>query len=159
MSTYLEMSFCCCSPVAGRSLAVLSCRNRIRAAAILPHACRTFSQKALREGKRHSTWETPNVATEGAAQQVIAHWLQDTAFLRFMEAFDAAIQPQAMLNSIRMTVLKCTAPGSPDVYQGAEYGEHSLVDPDNRRLIDYPARELSLVGLGPRRCVASSATR
>ncbi len=104
-----------------------------------------FAQKALREGKRHGSWAEPNAELEARCARVVRHWLQDEAFLAAVEAYDASVRPQAYLNAVRGLVLRCTAPGSPDVYQGAEYGDYSLVDPDNRRPVDYPARNLSLV--------------
>lgn len=104
-----------------------------------------FSEKALREGKRHGSWAEPNARLEADCRTVVVHWLDSPEFVRAMEAFDALVAPQAQLNAIRGLVLRCTAPGAPDVYQGSEYGDYSLVDPDNRRPVDYPARQLSLL--------------
>ena len=103
-----------------------------------------FAEKAIREGKRHGSWAEPNAALEARCGRVVAHWLDDRTFAAAMAQLDALVRPQAYLNSVRGLVLKCTAPGSPDVYQGSEYGDYSLVDPDNRRPVDYPARVLSL---------------
>ena len=103
-----------------------------------------FADKALREGKRHSSWEAPVAETEQRARGVLAHWLHDDEVLAALARLDGRLAPQAYLNTLRTVVLKCCAPGAPDVYQGSEYGDFSLVDPDNRRPIDYPARRLSL---------------
>ncbi len=107
----------------------------------------SFAEKALREGKRHSSWEDPNTSLEQRCDRVVRGWLADATFVAALQRYDEGISAQASLNAIRGLVLRCTAPGSPDVYQGAEYGDYSLVDPDNRRPVDYPARQLSLVSL------------
>ncbi len=104
-----------------------------------------FAEKALREGKRYGSWAEPNAAVEAQCAEVVTAWLSSPAFTLAMEKFDKTVRSQAYLNAIRGLVLRCTAPGSPDVYQGAEYGDYSLVDPDNRRPVDYPARNLSLI--------------
>ena len=105
----------------------------------------SFAEKALREGKRHGSWAEPNVKLEQRCDRIVRHWLTDGAFSAALDDYDAGVRAQAYLNAIRGLVLRCTAPGSPDIYQGAEYGDYSLVDPDNRRPVDYPARNLSLV--------------
>jgi (1->4)-alpha-D-glucan 1-alpha-D-glucosylmutase len=65
-------------------------------------------------------------------------------FLRDIGDFVARIAPAAALNSLVQCVLRCTAPGVPDLFQGAEFWDFSLVDPDNRRPVDFPARAVAL---------------
>lgn len=111
-----------------------------------------FAVKALREGKRHGSWAEPNVELEQRCGRVVQYWLGHTGFAEALQTFDEVVCQQAYLNAIRGLVLRCTSPGLPDVYQGSEYGDYSLVDPDNRRPVDYPARGLSLgagAGLPP----------
>ena len=103
-----------------------------------------FAEKALREGKRHGSWSEPNRDLEARCAEVIEFWIDDERLAEALTRLEAHVRPQAYLNAIRGLVLKCTAPGCPDIYQGAEYGDYSLVDPDNRRPVDYPARVMSL---------------
>jgi (1->4)-alpha-D-glucan 1-alpha-D-glucosylmutase len=66
--------------------------------------------------------------------------LADNSFTAELEDFVAKISPAARINSLAQTLMKCTSPGVPDLYQGAELWDHSLVDPDNRRPVDYELR-------------------
>jgi (1->4)-alpha-D-glucan 1-alpha-D-glucosylmutase len=99
--------------------------------------------KSVREARVHSNWTSPNEAYENA----IAEFIRDTLNLERSEAFFASFLPfqerVAMLgvrNSLVQTVLKLTSPGVPDFYQGCELWDLSLVDPDNRRPVDYSLR-------------------
>lgn len=94
--------------------------------------------KAIREGKRHGHWTSPDTAYEeasGAFLQAMA----DGDLLPALAAFADRIAPAGALNSLAQTLLQLTAPGVPDRYQGAEGWDFSLVDPDNRRPVDYDA--------------------
>ena len=104
-----------------------------------------FAEKALREGKRHGSWAEPNAELEARCGRVVRHWLGDAGFAKALSDFDEVVKQQAYLNAVRGLVLRCTAPGSPDVYQGSEYGEYSLVDPDNPRVLSLGAS----AGLSP----------
>ncbi len=99
-----------------------------------------FAEEALREAKRHTSWVNPNEAYEAATKHLI------DVLLAPGSAFRAAFQPLAgrlaqagMMNGLARTVLKATLPGVPDIYQGSEFWDFSLVDPDNRRPVDYEA--------------------
>jgi (1->4)-alpha-D-glucan 1-alpha-D-glucosylmutase len=99
--------------------------------------------KALREAKVHTTWAAPNGAYEDAVREFIRYALdvsRPNAFLDSFTGFVARVAPLGMHNSLVQTVLKLTVPGVPDIYQGAELWDFSLVDPDNRRPVDYAAR-------------------
>jgi (1->4)-alpha-D-glucan 1-alpha-D-glucosylmutase len=111
-----------------------------------------WQQKALREAKRHSSWAEPNEAYEAACEQRLRRCLstQDgAAFLSSFDAFVRGIAPAGALNSLVQTLLRLTAPGVPDLYQGTELWDFSLVDPDNRRRVDYPLREAALQARPP----------
>ncbi|GBR01986.1 1,4-alpha-D-glucan 1-alpha-D-glucosylmutase [Acetobacter oeni LMG 21952] len=99
--------------------------------------------KALREGKRHTSWLDPDDAYETACQNYLATLLNpelSPVFISEMTAFLKYIAPAAALNSLSQTLLRLTTPGMPDLYQGCELWDFSLVDPDNRRSVDYAVR-------------------
>jgi malto-oligosyltrehalose synthase/4-alpha-glucanotransferase len=100
-----------------------------------------YLQKALREAKVHSNWTSPNEAYETATKQFAVSFLQDknTVKPRF-QSFLQRIADHGIINSLSQLLLKFTCPGVPDVYQGTEVWDLSLVDPDNRRPVDYNKR-------------------
>ncbi|MEH3046973.1 malto-oligosyltrehalose synthase [Sphingomonas adhaesiva] len=102
---------------------------------------KAWQQKALREAKRHSSWEAPDERYEGLADELVDALLVDPAFVADVEALLAVIAPAAEANTLVQTALRYTLPGVPDLYQGTELADLSLVDPDNRRAVDYAARE------------------
>ncbi|MGE5611185.1 MAG: malto-oligosyltrehalose synthase [Bacillota bacterium] len=102
-----------------------------------------YMTKALREAKVHTSWTTPNTDYENATAEFIARILDpqiSQPFLRDFRAFQTRISHYGLLNSLAQTLLRITAPGVPDTYQGTELWDFSLVDPDNRRPIDYDRR-------------------
>ncbi|GAA0670497.1 (1-_4)-alpha-D-glucan 1-alpha-D-glucosylmutase [Sphingomonas insulae] len=101
---------------------------------------KAWQQKALREGKLRSSWEAPDEAYEAAAAALIDSYLAEPRFVAEATAFVAEIAPAADANTLVQTVLRYTLPGVPDLYQGTELADLSLVDPDNRRPVDYVAR-------------------
>ncbi|MDX6320083.1 MAG: 4-alpha-glucanotransferase, partial [Nocardioidaceae bacterium] len=105
----------------------------------------TYVQKALREAKRHTSWINPNEAYEGRARDFIALLLEaGSAPWSAMVPLAQELSARGMLNGLTRTILKSTLPGVPDFYQGTEFWDFSLVDPDNRRPVDYGAREATL---------------
>ena len=99
--------------------------------------------KAVREAKVHSTWMRPEAPYEEAFTTFIEQILEDTEdnlFLQVFRPFQKKIQHYGVLNSLSQTLLKNTSPGIPDLYQGTELWDLSLVDPDNRRPVDYELR-------------------
>ncbi|MFO1159475.1 MAG: malto-oligosyltrehalose synthase [Reyranellaceae bacterium] len=108
-------------------------------------ACRlaAWQEKALREAKLNSDWTAPNERYEAAARSLTLRLIGDapaTSLLQEIFAFVQSIAPAGALNSLAQVTLKLTAPGVPDFYQGTEYWDFSLVDPDNRRPVDFCAR-------------------
>lgn len=100
-----------------------------------------YLQKALREAKLHSNWTTPNEAYESAAKAFAVFLLDESKpFWKSFEDFQKTIVDHGIINSLSQVVLKFTCPGVPDVYQGCEFWDFSLVDPDNRRPVDYEKR-------------------
>jgi (1->4)-alpha-D-glucan 1-alpha-D-glucosylmutase len=102
-----------------------------------------YLRKALREAKVHSSWALPNVEYEDAALSFVRRVLDRSSKSLFLSDFLPLAQNVAYigaLSSLSQTVLKFTAPGIPDIYQGGELWDYSLVDPDNRRPVDYTKR-------------------
>jgi (1->4)-alpha-D-glucan 1-alpha-D-glucosylmutase len=102
-----------------------------------------YMLKALHEAKVHTSWVNPNPAYDEAVQQYVAKVLDtqtNSAFLDDFRAFQRRISHCGLFNSLSQTLLKITAPGVPDTYQGTELWDFSLVDPDNRRAVDYARR-------------------
>jgi len=99
--------------------------------------------KALKEAKVNTSWIQPNEDWEEATRSFVAEILKfgPNRFLRDFEPFAAQIAQAGMINSLSQLVLKCTVPGVPDFYQGAELWDFTLVDPDNRRPVDYELRK------------------
>ncbi|HKC84368.1 MAG TPA: malto-oligosyltrehalose synthase, partial [Blastocatellia bacterium] len=107
-----------------------------------------YMVKALREAKIHSSWLNPDEEYEQAARDFISKiLLPDGAFVKDFAEFQAPIARAGMFNSLSQTLLKITAPGVPDFYQGTEIWDFSLVDPDNRRPVDYEHRKRLLDSL------------
>lgn len=108
-----------------------------------------YVEKALREAKRRTDWSEPDEAYEAAVKDYAARLLApDNA--AFQDDFAATLQPfirAGRLNALSQTLIKLTAPGVPDIYQGSEAGDFSLVDPDNRRPVDFDQLSRSLDAL------------
>ncbi len=99
--------------------------------------------KALREAKEYSSWANVNSAYESAMSGFIQSLLTPGEKNLFLADFVPMVQPIAylgLLNSLAQTLIKMTAPGVPDIYQGCELWQFNLVDPDNRRPVDFTQR-------------------
>ena len=96
--------------------------------------------KALREAKLLTSWTDPNEPYEKAVTAFIDSVMGDGQFMQDLEAFVRPLVHPGRVNSLAMTLLKLTCPGVPDFYQGTELWDNSLVDPDNRRPVDYGLR-------------------
>lgn len=100
-----------------------------------------YFQKALREAKMHSNWAEPDTAYEKATTDFINKILDhNSAFIKTFTPFLEKVAFYGMYNSLAQLILKFTCPGIPDIYQGTELWDLSLVDPDNRRPVDYDSR-------------------
>ena len=107
---------------------------------ISPERVKDYMLKAMREAKVHTSWVANNEAYESAMTQFIDAILGDQIFIAEVESFVRGILYAGRVNSLAQTLLKYTAPGIPDLYQGSELWDLSLVDPDNRRPVDYQLR-------------------
>lgn len=100
-----------------------------------------FIEKALREAKQRTDWIDSNESYENVVMDYVRHLLSPDNTL-FLHDFSETLQPfvrAGLMNSLSQTVIKLTAPGVPDIYQGSEALNFSLVDPDNRREPDFAA--------------------
>lgn len=105
---------------------------------------KAYMLKAVREAKEKSSWANPNTNYETAVTGFVDEILgpePGNDFPPSFAAFVTSISRVGMLNSLSQTLLKLTCPGVPDLYQGTELWDLSLVDPDNRRLVEYSRRQ------------------
>jgi (1->4)-alpha-D-glucan 1-alpha-D-glucosylmutase len=108
---------------------------------------KAYAIKAAREGKQQTSWLDPDAEYEEALCGFLDRLLDPQASAAFIQSFDAFARRAALigaLKSLTQTVLKVALPGIPDFYQGTEFWDLSFVDPDNRRLVDFAARQASL---------------
>ncbi len=104
-------------------------------------------EKAAREAKQRTSWTRRNTPYEAALRDFVSGTLGDNAFIAELERFVARLVEPGQVNSLAETLLKLTTPGVPDIYQGNELWDLSLVDPDNRRPVDFATRERLLAEL------------
>jgi (1->4)-alpha-D-glucan 1-alpha-D-glucosylmutase len=105
---------------------------------------RDYMLKAIREAKDNSSWISPNTPYEDALLKFIDAILshrEKNPFLKDFEILQKKVSYFGMFNSLSQTLLKITSPGTPDFYQGAEVWDFSLVDPDNRRPVNFDIRK------------------
>ena len=105
-------------------------------------------EKALREAKRHTSWAAPEEPYEAASRAFLSRCLDpalgDAGIAGDLAAFAGRIAAPGAINSLGQTLLRLASPGVPDLYQGTEFWDFSLVDPDNRRPVDFDARSAAL---------------
>ncbi len=109
-----------------------------------------YMLKALKEGKVNSSWVEPNEDWENAVCKFIESILDENSGASFQQEFLPLVEKVSvpgMWNSLSETILKCTSPGVPDIYQGTDLWDLSLVDPDNRRPVNYDIRSEALASL------------
>ena len=112
---------------------------------------RNYMLKAIREAKERTSWSNQNTEYESAVANFVDAILQPGSENRFLAEFlpfQKRVAQFGMLNSLSQLVLKLASPGVPDFYQGTELWDFSLVDPDNRRPVDYHVREQQLKEIG-----------
>ncbi len=127
------------TPPHGRELADLSARIA------------AYMEKATREAKVHTSWITPHAEYDAAVRGFVAAALDEqpkNRFLTDLRQFHEQIVPWGLYTALSQLLLKLTSPGVPDIYQGQELWDFSLVDPDNRRPVDFALRRKMLARLG-----------
>jgi (1->4)-alpha-D-glucan 1-alpha-D-glucosylmutase len=106
-----------------------------------------YALKAAREGKQETSWLNPNEAYEAGLRTFLTRILDRSVsaeFLTSLETLAQRVSRLGALNSLSQITLKATMPGVPDFYQGTEFWDLSLVDPDNRRPVDFAGRAAAL---------------
>lgn len=103
-----------------------------------------YMVKANREAKVRTSWTSPDEAYEKAVEAYIGAALENETFLTEIAAFAGRVAPAGYCNALSRVLVHLTAPGTPDIYQGDEMWNFALVDPDNRRDVDFEARRATL---------------
>jgi (1->4)-alpha-D-glucan 1-alpha-D-glucosylmutase len=109
-----------------------------------------YMEKAIHEAKVHTSWTNPSYVYDQAVQDFVAAALDRTAPNAFLDdfiPFQERLAQYGLFTALSQLLLKITAPGIPDFYQGTELWDFSLVDPDNRRPVDYESRRAMLAAL------------
>ena len=107
-----------------------------------------YAEKAMREASDGTTWTAPDAAYEAAVHEAVDAGYDDPRLRRAWEELDVLITPRGWSNSLGQKLVQLTMPGVPDVYQGSELWDDSLVDPDNRRPVDFAERLRLLESVG-----------
>lgn len=106
-----------------------------------------YMEKAVREAKQQTSWTQQNKEFEDALRLFIERLLASQQFITDLEEFVGRLVTPGRINSLAQTLIKFTAPGVPDIYQGGELWDLRLVDPDNRGPVDYDLRQSMLTEL------------
>jgi (1->4)-alpha-D-glucan 1-alpha-D-glucosylmutase len=106
-----------------------------------------YAEKATREAKMHTSWTAPEEAYDRAVRAYVERVCTDDSLRAGIAAFVGLLEPHARAVALGQKLLQLTMPGVPDVYQGSEFEFLALVDPDNRRPVDFESRRAALAGL------------
>jgi (1->4)-alpha-D-glucan 1-alpha-D-glucosylmutase len=128
------------SPIIDRNTEYFYYQTLIGAWPIGIDRLKPYMMKAVREAKQQTSWVSNNHEFEEGLMNFIDATLANPEFVADLEQFVESLKAAGRINSLAQTLMKHTAPGVPDLYQGAELWDLSLVDPDNRRPVDYGLR-------------------
>jgi (1->4)-alpha-D-glucan 1-alpha-D-glucosylmutase len=103
-----------------------------------------YMEKAAREAKLRTSWLTRDAQYERALAELVTDVMKDAPFMERVSRFVREIEDAGCVNSLAQKLIQLTAPGIPDLYQGSELWELTLVDPDNRRPVDFETRRRML---------------
>jgi (1->4)-alpha-D-glucan 1-alpha-D-glucosylmutase len=115
---------------------------------IEPARMHAYAEKAMREASDGTTWTAPDASYEATVHEAVDAAYDDPRLRGPWDELDALITPPGWSNSLGQKLVQLTMPGVPDIYQGTELWEDSLVDPDNRRPVDFAERVRLLESLG-----------
>ncbi|HEY3543256.1 MAG TPA: hypothetical protein VGK79_12010, partial [Gaiellaceae bacterium] len=118
---------------------------------IVPSRLERYLEKALREAKRNTNWLEPNTAHEGRVKTFVRTLYENQGFLDDFEPFVQEVARAGEHASLGALLLRLTTPGLPDIYQGDAFWSLNLVDPDNRRPVDWRRHRQALAEESPRR--------
>ncbi|OQX66704.1 MAG: hypothetical protein B6A08_19120 [Sorangiineae bacterium NIC37A_2] len=116
-----------------------------------------YLRKASKEAKQQTSWTNPDDTYDDAVQRYVKDVLGDESFVEQAREFCAKVDPYGAANGLAQTLLRATVPGIPDTYQGTEFWNQSLVDPDNRRPVDFKKRQSALESLARARSDGSDS--
>ncbi|SOD98948.1 malto-oligosyltrehalose synthase [Blastococcus haudaquaticus] len=145
-------------PLTDRPLAHLVWQNLVGAWPLSRERAHAYAEKAAREAGTSTTWTAPDEEFEGQLHALVDAAFDDEQTHGAIEDFVGRIAPLGWSNSLTQKLLQLTMPGVPDVYQGTELWDFSLVDPDNRRPVDYGQRRQLLAFLDAGEVPAVDAT-
>ncbi|SNY60391.1 malto-oligosyltrehalose synthase [Paractinoplanes atraurantiacus] len=128
------------APLSDPALAHLIWQAAVGAWPLERERLQAYALKAAREAATGTTWQHPDEAFETALREMVDKMYDDPALHRELTDFAASITPPGWSNSLGQKLVQLTMPGVPDVYQGTELWDYSLVDPDNRRPVDFAQR-------------------
>ncbi|MDQ6946384.1 MAG: malto-oligosyltrehalose synthase [Actinomycetota bacterium] len=128
----------------GGSMEYLLYQTLVGAWPLTTERATTYMEKAAHEAKQETSWLQPDDAYDAALAAFVRDVLADARFVGDLEGFVGTLVDWGRVNSLSTTMLKLTSPGVPDFYQGSELWDLSLVDPDNRRAVDYELRRALL---------------
>jgi (1->4)-alpha-D-glucan 1-alpha-D-glucosylmutase len=134
-------------PLPDRSLAHLVWQNLVGAWPLSRERAHAYAEKAAREAGTSTTWTAPDEEFENRLHGLVDAAFDDPTTTAEIDSFATRIAPFGWSNSLSQKLLQLTMPGVPDVYQGTELWDLSLVDPDNRRPVDYARRRELLAAL------------
>ncbi len=134
-------------PMPNRGLAYLLWQTFVGAGLIERDRMHEYAEKAMREGADETHWIDPSVRFERLVQASIDRAYDYRINREAIEAFCTRAESYGWTNSLSQKLIQLTMPGVPDVYEGTELWDDSLVDPDNRRAVDFPARARRLAEL------------
>lgn len=134
-------------PAPDANLGYLAWQTLVGAWPLPRERAQAYLRKAAREAKQHTSWTDPDAQYEGRLQDFVAGVYGDQPLLAAVAAFAGQLTPAGWSNSLGQKLTQLTMPGVPDIYQGSELWDLSLVDPDNRRPVDYDLRRHLLASL------------
>ena len=158
-ATFAE-TFLAATAVPNRAFGYFLAQTLVGAGPIERGRMHAYAEKAMREASDGTSWTSPDAAFESAVHAAVDLAYDDAALRTVWSALDSEITRPGWSNSLGQKLVQLTMPGVPDVYQGTELWEDSLVDPDNRRPVDFEARRRLLAGsAGPPPIDASGAAK
>lgn len=137
------------APIGNRAFGYLLWQTFVGAGWIERDRMHGYAEKAMREAADGTGWRDPNQGFEAAVHQAVDRAYDDPAVHRLLDQLITEITPYGWSNSLSQKLLQLTMPGVPDVYQGTELFDYSLVDPDNRRPVDFTLRRQLLAETEP----------
>jgi (1->4)-alpha-D-glucan 1-alpha-D-glucosylmutase len=148
------------APMPDAGLANLLWQALVGAWPISRERIQAYAEKAMREAGEHTTWTDPDEEFEAAVHAALDAAYDDEDVAALVGSIVARIEPAGISNALALKLLALTLPGVPDVYQGTELGDLSLVDPDNRRPVDFDAAAVALAhGSNAKQALTAEALR